>query len=44
MNDKPYEHLKDIEEEGLSDCCGATVYLDICSECGEHCGIEEETD
>ena len=42
MFDKELEHLQDIEEEGVSDCCGAVVYLDICSECGEHCGIEED--
>ena len=29
--------LKDLEEEGESNCCGAKVYLDICSDCGEHC-------
>lgn len=36
--------LKDMEE-GLSECCGAQVYLsDICSDCKEHCSLvyEEE--
>ena len=28
----------------LSDCCAAEMYddSDICSDCGEHCGIEEK--
>ena len=28
---------------GVSNCCGAQVYLDqmICSDCKEHCDIEE---
>lgn len=30
----------------LSDCCGAPVDTDImiCSDCGEHCGIEPDED
>ena len=33
-----------IYEEGLSNCCGAGVYAntDICSDCKDHCEIEEE--
>jgi hypothetical protein len=31
--------LKDIQEEGESNCCGAKVYLDICSDCKEHCDV-----
>lgn len=31
-------------EEGMSNCCGALVYQDmgICSDCKEHCGVEQE--
>ena len=34
----------DIYMSGTSNCCGAPVYgdTDICSECHEHCEIEEE--
>ena len=36
---------QDFYEEGLSDCCGAPVMMgDICSDCGEHCGVESEDD
>jgi hypothetical protein len=35
----------DSDGDGLSDCCGAPIIMhDICSECGEHCGAEEEID
>ena len=35
----------DNDGDGLSDCCGAPIVMhDICSECGEHCGAEEEVD
>ena len=31
--------------EPLSDCCGATIiYTDICSDCKEHCGVQEWDD
>ena len=31
--------------EPLSDCCGATIiYTDICSDCKEHCGVQEWED
>ena len=34
----------DLYVSGMSNCCGAPVYgdTDICTECGEHCEIEEE--
>lgn len=28
--------------EGHSDCCDAPVYLGVCRECGEHCGLVED--
>jgi hypothetical protein len=31
--------LQDIQEEGESNCCGAKVYNDICSDCKEHCEV-----
>jgi len=43
MDDKTYEHLRD-SYDGESECCGAPVYLDICSECGEHCDLMEDED
>ena len=35
------EQIIDIER--LSNCCGAPIYSerDICSDCKEHCGVEE---
>jgi len=33
----PYQY-----PEGDSDCCGADVYNGICSECGEHCEVEDD--
>lgn len=33
--------LKDMLE-GYSNCCGAKVYLGVCSDCQEHCSIMEE--
>lgn len=46
-NDKKTEFISDAIAQGMSSCCGANVYLpDICSDCGEHCEIEniEETE
>lgn len=37
MSDKEIELAGDLLEEGLSECCGAEIYLDICSKCKEHC-------
>ena len=35
----------DYQEGEYSDCCGAVIiYSDICSDCKEHCGIQEEDD
>jgi len=32
------EHISDITQSGVSSyCCGATVYLDFCGECKDHC-------
>jgi len=35
--------LEDLKG-GVSSCCGAMVYVDlgICSDCKEHCAIEDE--
>lgn len=36
------EKINDVLE-GESNCCGAKMYQDICSDCKEHCmSIEEE--
>lgn len=36
-------HPSDWYEEGLSDCCGASIMLgDICSDCKEHCGVQSD--
>jgi len=52
-NTKPedYQHdqepdYSDYAGEDVSDCCGAMIYsdTDICSDCQEHCGIEEFDD
>ena len=33
----------DYQEGEYSDCCGAVIiYSDICSDCKEHCGIQED--
>ena len=33
------------KEEGVSNCCGASVYwTDICMDCKEHCEIEYESE
>lgn len=29
--------LRDMQEDGESSCCGAAVYIGICSDCKEHC-------
>lgn len=36
------EHIKDLEQDGVSNCCGAKVYLDICQDCKEHCEVVKE--
>jgi methionyl-tRNA synthetase len=37
--------LTDLYIGGVSNCCGASVYWgERCSECGEGCGVEEESD
>jgi hypothetical protein len=40
------EFRNTITIDRLSNCCGAVVYpdSDICSDCKEHCGIEETCD
>ena len=41
--EKMGEFLNDITLEGNSNCCGAGVLEpDICTSCGEHCGIVKE--
>lgn len=41
---KEFRNILSIDH--LSSCCGAVVYpdSDICSDCKEHCGIEETCD
>lgn len=37
--------LRDMQEDGESSCCGAAVYIGICSDCKEHCeAVDEEDD
>ena len=38
MNINTYKDIQEEEEESLSDCCGASNWLDtdICSDCKEH--------
>jgi len=44
--------MRDIEDmdeevytEDVSDCCGASIlYTDLCSDCKEHCGVQEDDD
>ena len=44
-NDKEPDY-SDYAGEDVSDCCGAMIYsdTDICSDCQEHCGIQEFDD
>ena len=44
MDDKTYELIQDeFAGADLSDCCGAPIIMgDICSDCKEHCGVQEE--
>jgi len=40
-----YSQGDEIEYGVVSDCCGAEViYQDICSDCKEHCGVQEWDD
>ena len=47
---KQYTSTKEFRNiitiDRLSNCCGAVVYpdSDICSDCNDHCGIEETCD
>jgi len=43
-NDKFYDNLADITADGVSSCCSAKVYLDICADCKEHCEVVNEED
>ena len=45
QNDKEPDY-SDYAGEDISDCCGAMIYADtdICSECQEHCGIQDDDD
>ena len=38
------KYVDELSATNDSECCGAPVWddTDICTECGEHCGIEEE--
>lgn len=39
--DKAEEFVNDAIVSGVSNCCGAKVYMpDVCSDCGEHCEVE----
>lgn len=45
MTDKQIELLRDITHKvGMSNCCSAKVYGDLCGNCMEHCDVvgEEE--
>lgn len=34
--------ISDLYEDGVSNCCGALVLTpDVCTDCKEHCGIED---
>jgi hypothetical protein len=38
MNEKLQEYIQDTIEGGvISDCCGAPVVYDLCTDCKEHC-------
>ena len=39
-----WDELDSDDVDQVSDCCGAEVYddHDICSECKDHCGREDE--
>ena len=43
MNDQTREYISDITSDKVSDCCGEPIINeDICSNCKEHCGEEDE--
>ena len=43
FKEKAIEYYNDSIEEGLSNCCGAIIYMqDICADCKEHCEPQEE--
>ena len=36
-------NLYDCYDNGISDCCGASIYMGgLCSDCKEHCSAAEE--
>jgi len=36
------DNYEEDYSEDVSDCCGASiVFEDICSDCKEHCGVQE---
>jgi len=43
-NQHAIEDVLDDDSEELSDCCSAFIYpdTDICSDCKEHCGIQDD--
>lgn len=41
-SDKQIELLMDAEDDGGSNCCDATIYNGICSDCKEPCGYASE--
>lgn len=39
------EAIMDVTSAGMSSCCGASVLMDICMDCKEHCNtIQPEQD
>lgn len=46
MNNMENNERPAIDIVMVSDCCYAPVYIDheICSRCGEHCGMEPDED
>ena len=43
MVSQAIDALEEEESEEVSDCCGADIIenTDLCSDCKEHCGIQE---
>ena len=45
MEDKKNELVSDAVMEGMSNCCGANVYVpNICADCKEPCEVVIETE
>ena len=46
QNDIYEEQQRENSEELLSSCCGSQIFddMDICKDCGEHCGAVDGND